>query len=72
MTSSLTYHRSVADTGLQVLDLETAGMVDAVCDRIVPGSLVPRTLSVNPSLTIMALADRLAGHLDADPYGYLA
>ncbi len=35
------------------------------------GSLVPRTLSVNPSLTIMALATRLAGHLDSDPSGYL-
>jgi choline dehydrogenase-like flavoprotein len=35
------------------------------------GSLVPRTLSVNPSLTIMALATRLANHLDADPNGYL-
>jgi choline dehydrogenase-like flavoprotein len=35
-------------------------------------SLVPRTLSVNPSLTIMALATRLAEHLDADPAGYLA
>jgi hypothetical protein len=29
-------------------------------------------MSVNPSLTIMALASRLAGHLDADPHGYLA
>ncbi len=28
------------------------------------GSLVPRTLSVNPSLTIMALATRLAAHLE--------
>jgi choline dehydrogenase-like flavoprotein len=28
------------------------------------GSLIPRTLSVNPSLTIMALATRLADHLD--------
>ena len=36
------------------------------------GSVVPRTLSVNPSLTIMALATRLADHLDADPRGYLA
>jgi len=36
------------------------------------GSLVPRTLSVNPSLTIMALATRLAEHLDADASGYLA
>jgi len=35
-------------------------------------SLVPRTLSVNPSLTIMALATRLAEHLDADASGYLA
>ncbi len=35
------------------------------------GSLVPRTLSVNPSLTIMALATRLAEHLDADRDGYL-
>ncbi|HKP18617.1 MAG TPA: GMC family oxidoreductase [Gaiellaceae bacterium] len=31
-------------------------------------SLIPRTMSVNPSLTIMALATRLADHLD----GYLA
>ena len=36
------------------------------------GSLVPRTLSVNPSLTIMALASRLAEHLDADESGYLS
>ena len=35
------------------------------------GSLVPRTMSVNPSLTIMALATRVAEHLDADPNGYL-
>ena len=28
------------------------------------GSLIPRTLSVNPSLTIMALATRLAEHLE--------
>jgi choline dehydrogenase-like flavoprotein len=34
-------------------------------------SLIPRTLSVNPSLTIMALATRLAEHLAADPTGYL-
>jgi choline dehydrogenase-like flavoprotein len=36
------------------------------------GSLVPRTMSVNPSLTIMALATRLAEHLHSDPRGYLA
>jgi choline dehydrogenase-like flavoprotein len=35
------------------------------------GSLVPRTLSVNPSLTIMALATRLAEHLDNNASGYL-
>ena len=35
-------------------------------------SVIPRTLSVNPSLTIMALATRLADHLHADPNGYLA
>jgi choline dehydrogenase-like flavoprotein len=35
------------------------------------GSLVPRTLSVNPSLTIMALADRLAEHIDSDSASYL-
>jgi choline dehydrogenase-like flavoprotein len=35
-------------------------------------SLIPRTLSVNPSLTIMALATRLAEHLDEDASGYLA
>jgi choline dehydrogenase-like flavoprotein len=34
-------------------------------------SVIPRTLSVNPSLTIMALADRLAQRLDEDPNGYL-
>jgi choline dehydrogenase-like flavoprotein len=35
------------------------------------GSAIPRTLSVNPSLTIMALASRLAEHLHADDRGYL-
>jgi choline dehydrogenase-like flavoprotein len=34
-------------------------------------SLIPRTLSVNPSLTIMALASRLAEHLDLNASGYL-
>ncbi len=33
-------------------------------------SVVPRTLSVNPSLTIMALASRLAAYLDAGEHGY--
>jgi choline dehydrogenase-like flavoprotein len=35
-------------------------------------SVLPRTLSVNPSLTIMALASRLAHHIDAGRNGYLA
>jgi choline dehydrogenase-like flavoprotein len=36
------------------------------------GSVIPRTLSVNPSLTIMALGARLADHVDADARGYLS
>ena len=35
-------------------------------------SAFPRTLSVNPSLTIMALASRLADHLDSNESGYLS
>ena len=37
---------------------------------IADGSVVPRTLSVNPSLTIMALASRLAAYLDGGEHGY--
>jgi choline dehydrogenase-like flavoprotein len=33
-------------------------------------SVLPRTLSVNPSLTIMALASRLADYLDSGEHGY--
>jgi choline dehydrogenase-like flavoprotein len=51
--------------------------VDANCESydvaglfVGDGSLVPRTLSVNPSLTIMALALRLADHLDGATHGY--
>jgi choline dehydrogenase-like flavoprotein len=54
-------------------------VVDANCEShdakrlfVGDGSLFPRTLSVNPSLTIMALADRLAEHLDRDPNQYLS
>jgi choline dehydrogenase-like flavoprotein len=36
------------------------------------GSVIPRTLSVNPSLTIMALASRLAAYLDSGEHGYLS
>ncbi len=56
--------RSVVDEDARSWDIERLYIGDA--------SLVPRTLSVNPSLTIMALADRLAEHLHADPHGYLA
>ena len=56
--------RSVVDADGQSWDVKRLYVGD--------GSLVPRTLSVNPSLTIMALADRLADHLHADPHGYLS
>jgi choline dehydrogenase-like flavoprotein len=55
--------RSVVDRNGESHDVKRLFVGDA--------SLVPRTLSVNPSLTIMALATRLAEHLDADPKGYL-
>ncbi len=35
-------------------------------------SVIPRTLSVNPSLTIMALASRLADYIDTDERGYFS
>ena len=56
--------RSVVDADGQSWDAKRLYVGD--------GSLVPRTLSVNPSLTIMALANRLAAHLHADPHGYLS
>jgi choline dehydrogenase-like flavoprotein len=56
--------RSVVDADAQSWDVKRLYVGD--------GSLVPHTLSVNPSLTIMALASRLAGHLHDDPHGYLA
>jgi choline dehydrogenase-like flavoprotein len=34
------------------------------------GSVIPRTLSVNPSLTIMSLASRLAEYLASGEHGY--
>jgi choline dehydrogenase-like flavoprotein len=55
--------RSVVDRNGESHDVKRLFVGDA--------SLVPRTLSVNPSLTIMALATRLAEHLDADASGYL-
>jgi choline dehydrogenase-like flavoprotein len=55
--------RSVVDRNGESHDVKRLFVGDA--------SLIPRTLSVNPSLTIMALATRLAEHLDADAAGYL-
>jgi choline dehydrogenase-like flavoprotein len=55
--------RSVLDENQQVWDVRRLYVGD--------GSVMPRTLSVNPSLTIMALADRLALHLHEDMNGYL-
>jgi choline dehydrogenase-like flavoprotein len=56
--------RSVVDADSRVWGVDRLFVGD--------GSVVPRTMSVNPSLTIMALASRLADHLHADPDGYLA
>jgi len=55
--------RSVVDRNGESHDVKRLFVGDA--------SLIPRTLSVNPSLTIMALATRLAEHLETDPNGYL-
>jgi choline dehydrogenase-like flavoprotein len=50
--------RSVVDRNCESHDVRRLFVGDA--------SLIPRTLAVNPSLTIMALATRLADHLDAE------
>jgi choline dehydrogenase-like flavoprotein len=55
--------RSVVDADARVWGVDRLYVGD--------GSVVPRTLSVNPSLTIMALASRLADHIHDDPHGYL-
>jgi choline dehydrogenase-like flavoprotein len=54
--------RSVLDANCESRDVARLFVGD--------GSIVPRTLSVNPSLTIMALALRLADHLDSGAHGY--
>ena len=54
--------RSVVDAHAECHDVRRLFVGD--------GSVVPRTLSVNPSLTIMALASRLAEYLDAGEHGY--
>jgi choline dehydrogenase-like flavoprotein len=55
--------RSVVDANCESHDAKRLFVGDA--------SLFAKTLSVNPSLTIMALADRLAEHIHDDPKGYL-
>ena len=54
--------RSVVDAHAECHDVRRLFVGDS--------SVVPRTLSVNPSLTIMALASRLAEYLDAGEHGY--
>jgi choline dehydrogenase-like flavoprotein len=49
------HERSVCDPDQQLWDVENLYLAD--------GSVIPRTLTYNPSLTIMALAERLAAHL---------
>ncbi len=55
--------RSVVDTHGESHDIRRLFVGDS--------SVIPRTLSVNPSLTIMALASRLAAYIDGDARGYL-
>jgi len=55
--------RSVVDANAECHTVERLFIAD--------GSTIPHTISANPSLTIMALATRLADHLDHDPHGYL-
>jgi choline dehydrogenase-like flavoprotein len=56
--------RSVLDANCESHDVRRLFVGD--------GSVVPRTLSVNPSLTFMALAHRLADHLAGGEHGYFA
>ncbi len=55
--------RSVVDAHCEAHDVKRLFVGD--------GSVIPRTLSVNPSLTIMALGSRLADYLHAGDHGYL-
>jgi hypothetical protein len=48
------YHRSMADSPLQVLDADTASMVEGVCDAMVPGSA-----RVRPAVYVDALLARM-------------
>jgi len=55
--------RSVVDMRGQSHDVAGLFVADA--------SLLPWTLSVNPSLTVMALALHVSQQVDSDPEGYL-
>jgi hypothetical protein len=48
------YHRLMSDPRLQVLDAETAGVVEGVCEAIVPGSA-----RVRPAVYVDALLARM-------------
>jgi choline dehydrogenase-like flavoprotein len=54
--------RSVVDAHAESYDVKRLFVGD--------GSVIPQTLSVNPSLTIMSLASRLATYLAAGEHGY--
>ncbi len=56
--------RSVVDAHAESHDIRRLFVGDS--------SVIPRTLSVNPSLTIMALASRLAAYIDNDARGYIS
>jgi choline dehydrogenase-like flavoprotein len=54
--------RSVVDAHAEYHDVRSLFLGDS--------SVVPTTLTVNPSLTIMSLASRLASYLAAGEHGY--
>ena len=54
--------RSVVDAHAESHDVRRLFLGDS--------SVIPTTVSVNPSLTIMSLASRLAGYLAAGEHGY--
>ena len=56
--------RSVVDAHAESHDIRRLFVGDS--------SVIPRTVSVNPSLTIMALASRLAAYIDNDARGYIS
>jgi choline dehydrogenase-like flavoprotein len=57
-------HRSVVDAHGESHDVRRLYVGDS--------SVIPRTVSVNPSLTIMALASRLADYLASGEHGYFS